>query len=148
MANDKMLIDKNELFNNPDIFELAFYKCLDLAGDNEKALAYLCMVVGKEFEFSINYDHIEKVKKLFSLLPINVQNSLANQFYFNIKYIKKSKLDSHIIQDAINICPIAGDILPDEVVLKHNLLQTEDDEQTKTNCQKCGKCQLQFVRFE
>ena len=139
---------KNQLYNSPENYELAFYKCLDLVGDNELAIEYLYTIGCKEFDISVNYDHVDKMKKLFSSIPNNVQNRLANHFYFYIKYMKKSAIDERIVRDMVHICPIAGDILPDEAVLKYGLKQLDTDDLVISTCKNCGKCQFQFVRLK
>ena len=141
---------KYELYNMPDQAELAFLKCFSLIQpNNKKAIMQLFASLYDDLDVPLptSTNNSEIMIKVFSLLDESMQNDIVSLFYSCVKFMKKGVLDKVLEQDIVNICPIAGDILPDEAVLKYKLTQSDTDEDVCKKCEECCHCTLSRAWF-
>ena len=141
---------KYELYNMPEVSELAFLKCFSLISpDNKDALFQLIGALYNDFDTALPMHtcNAEIMKKVFSLLDERMQNVCVSRLYSCAKFVKKNVLCKELEQDIINICPIAGDILSDETVLKNKLEPSDTEAEVKKKCEDCRKCFMSRVWF-
>lgn len=135
--------NKYRLFNNPNDLELAFFKCLSLiTPTNKNALA--CLVASLYNQLDIkrptDTDNLEEFQRIFACLDVEPQNYLVSRFYACAKYVKKGVLYPETEKEVVDNCPIAGDILSDEAILKYKLVQSDTLQEVTEKCEECDKC--------
>ena len=139
---------KYELYNEPETYELALFKCFNIIGDKyPQATAILIACAYGELESQVNSDHIEIMRKILSGIDEEAQNTLVELNFSFVKYLRKGILRNDIEIVIAKSCPIAGDILSNEAVLKYKLEQSETEEERQKKCGYCAKCQLARVRI-
>ena len=139
---------KYELYNEPEAYELALFKCFNIIDDKyPQTTAILIACAYEELESQVNSDHIEIMRKILSGIDEEAQNTLVELNFSFVKYLRKGILRNDIETVIAKSCPIAGDILSNEAVLKYKLEQSETEEERQKKCGYCSKCQLARVRI-
>lgn len=141
---------KYELYNMPEMSELVFLKCFSLiSSDNKDALIQLIGTLYNDFEMALptHTCNAEIMKKVFSLLDERMQNVIVSRFYSCAMFVKKNVLCKELEQDIIHNCPIAGDILSDETVLKNKLEPSDTEAEVKKKCEHCCRCFMARIWF-
>lgn len=141
---------KYELYNMPDDLELAFFKCFSLTQpDNKKNIMQLFAALYDDLivPMPTSTNNAEIMANVLSLLDAETQNFVVSLFYSCVKFMKKGILDRDLEQDIVNICPIAGDILSDEAILKYKLTQSDTDKDVCKKCEECCHCTLSRAWF-
>lgn len=126
--------------------ELALYKCMDLIEeDSEDALSLLYLSYYMLADSLPNIDNDGLLRCSFSKLSVDMQIQLASNFFYFVKFMKKKIITENLQKEIVENCPIAGDILCDEAILKYDLKQSVCDNQMLETCKSCMRCQ--FNRF-
>ncbi len=136
---------KDELRNDPADEELALFKTLSLIDvDNIEAIAHLISTyqIWGINNCGENLDHTDIIKNLFATYDIETQNKLVQNYFGQARYLKNGVLDADLEQHIAKHCPIAGDILSDEAILKYNLMPSDSDEESLQKCKECSACFL------
>ena len=139
---------KYQLFENRDARTLAFFKCLSLIEkENSMALLQLFVSASWDVDSGTCFQDEDAFKKIFRLLDEDMQVYVVEMLYSYAKYASKKVLDGTLVEEIVKICPIAGDVLPDEYVLRYGLEQALTEEEMEEKCKKCRKCQWSRIRF-
>lgn len=129
--------------------QLAFFKCLSLVPEeNTAAIAQLffsACLCGAERPFAD--DNRPAYVLAMSHLAPDTQNALVADWHFCAKFVMKRLLDPDLMKSIAAVCPIAGNILPDEYILRCGLRPTGSDEDAVKQCEECWICKMRFARF-
>ena len=89
-----------------------------------------------------NIDNDGLLRCNFSKLSEDMQIQLASNFFYFVKFMRKKIITEDLQKEIVENCPIAGDILSDEAILKYDLKQSVCDNQMLETCKSCMRCQF------
>ena len=134
-----MLSDSKEI--------VVFCKCYDIISnvkiDKSIYIANLVYYSCEYFEKMDEENADKYISIILNLLDKNIQRYVASKYLMLVKYMKPENIDEDLAQYVIKNCQCAGNLLPDEYVLKYKR-KVEDIDINET-CEKCKFCMLRLM---
>lgn len=132
---------KYGLNDRADFEEIVMYKCFDIIGTkNTEAVKYLFDIYSEQTLSIFNGGVTSAMPKLFAMLTAEQQNAIVSQSYLYAKFVDNLLLSKDTEQRIALECPIAGDILSNEAILRYNLKMCIDDNEIQSKCLNCSRC--------
>lgn len=127
---------------------VAFFKCLDVIntskGDKRLAIAELFVQGNQFYDEGILEEYQATMSAIMQQFDVQTQNEIVDLQYQLVMFMKPSDVSKELAKKIADSCVIAGNILPDEYVLKYKLWTEDCDVMQK--CNECVKCALKRIR--